>query len=927
MVDIYNFEKYFQVPWQCLPPPTSNQHKHTKLGETAPHPNHTSLATSETFVLTIIFYVKHTALALPTAPLNGPQLLKPGAVSKAAATAQTRYQLEIAGLSNETINAFNDMRGEPAEHGDDDTAWVDYGDTEIEPLPENMNHNETITHAIRDFVDHLWGYHKHHDGCTWQHQLQSINANWAPLIPTLVNTYLTWNSLQFGISLQPQCPTAPELSFTIHIVDIFTALVSEGFLGNAPHNSLIAISLLLADTFDLYLTILHEIERRVQTVLNHDTPNWQVLNACPPCSYELDDEPPLKYSCMYVMDGGNSAKHMVTIGDRQCGDTHIYAESDYLLSCVFVDHFANEVQSRSTLDGPDDHPIIPKAEEDDSVVSSAQVIAEDCSRNWKAAADDDKKKMWAIFDETSIFIAACRHGSMLWYANIIKSVKYPLAIVAKILDVIGEHTLGAYDIGCPAFMEKQSHLCIDAFHGYAHNYICQTQHHPLGIEGAGLEDFGVAESIFSASNALASVIRYASPYHRHVFLDLFFKQWDEDKYSNLGTMLLNNYWQAQQVISTETIMLREAMSSLGIQEEDLMNWRSEEIQYFQTLGKEPEWDVHAIVYVELLQQMQELESQASVSFARFVSSALDNYQFSAPSQTNFYSVNLSQTPKLEMQRHYATERLASIQHNVISMEPKLSIANWWSPLSAEYQETLTYMTLCKYHKALDNIQHLVVQRLFKLQRLNVSRTAIQNAVKKYNEAASELRPPWPPLEWSKVSHFSFLDEFNLLHETCQDICNKPWTKPAVRETMRQHLHIQRAKKEIVYCNIEVRHLQTAIVVENEEFTCVLAALDAANSLIFVAVKEHSICRHRINSQLLSCINQTHSLPGFSRDKSCGVRKGTSSDRAPSTVAPAQGDSEQPQSDDSEEDAFDEDDGVERDIGILVEYLSDLALHP
>ncbi|KAG2351418.1 hypothetical protein BDR07DRAFT_1236916, partial [Suillus spraguei] len=114
------------------------------------------------------------------------------------------------------------------------------------------------------------------------------------------------------------------------------------------------------------------------------------------------------------------------------------------------------------------------------------------------------KKMWAIFDETGIFITACRHGSMLWYANMIKSgelVKYPLAIVAKILDVIGERTLGAYDIGCrfastvhasslgPAFMEKQSCLCVDAFHGYAHNYVCQTQHHPLGIEGAGLEDF------------------------------------------------------------------------------------------------------------------------------------------------------------------------------------------------------------------------------------------------------------------------------------------------------------------------------------------------------------------------------------------------------------------------------------------------------
>jgi hypothetical protein len=137
--------------------------------------------------------------------------------------------------------------------------------------------------------------------------------------------------------------------------------------------------------------------------------------------------------------------------------------------------------------------------------------------------------------------------------------------------------------------------------------MCQTQHHPLSIEGTGLEDFGVAERIFSASNALAPVIRYASAYRRHVFLDLFFKQWDEDKYANLGTMLLNNYRQALQIISSETVALEEAKTSLGIQDSDLVNWRAEEIQYFQTLGKEPEWDAHAVVYVELLQQMQALE--------------------------------------------------------------------------------------------------------------------------------------------------------------------------------------------------------------------------------------------------------------------------------------------------------------------------------
>jgi hypothetical protein len=153
--------------------------------------------------------------------------------------------------------------------------------------------------------------------------------------------------------------------------------------------------------------------------IGHDIPNWRALNACAPCSYELNGEPPLKFTRMYVMDGGNSAKRMMGIGDRQCGDTRVYTESDYKLPRTFVDCFTNEVlQSHSAHqhDRPDDD-VISDAEED---VPRAH-IAEDCSKNWKAAADDDKKRMWAIFDETGIFVAACRHGFILWYADMIKS--------------------------------------------------------------------------------------------------------------------------------------------------------------------------------------------------------------------------------------------------------------------------------------------------------------------------------------------------------------------------------------------------------------------------------------------------------------------------------------------------------------------------
>lgn len=60
--------------------------------------------------------------------------------------------------------------------------------------------------------------------------------------------------------------------------------------------------------YDVYLEILRHVDSRVDAVLGHDTENWQMLNACAPCLYKLQDEPPLKYSMLVTMDGNQSLK-------------------------------------------------------------------------------------------------------------------------------------------------------------------------------------------------------------------------------------------------------------------------------------------------------------------------------------------------------------------------------------------------------------------------------------------------------------------------------------------------------------------------------------------------------------------------------------------------------------------------------------------
>ena len=122
----------------------------------------------------------------------------------------------------------------------------------------------------------------------------------------------------------------------------------------------------------------------------------------------------------------------------------------------------------------------------------------------------------------------------------------------------------------------------------------------------GLEDLETLERIFSASNQLGGVTRYMSRYRRRVFIDLFFQQWDADKYANIGNMLHNNYVQALKIIQDEEPALYHAKQSLNIDEGDLERWHDEEVDYFKTLGKEPEYDIYRVTYVELLQKYREI---------------------------------------------------------------------------------------------------------------------------------------------------------------------------------------------------------------------------------------------------------------------------------------------------------------------------------
>ncbi|KAF8066021.1 hypothetical protein FPV67DRAFT_1499112 [Lyophyllum atratum] len=892
-----------------------------------------------------------------------------------------------------------------------------------------------MIYDLRDIVTSRWKSRWYTDHRTWKARRQNLRENWAPLMNSLADAYLTWRKK----SVTPDIPSpstdhvfSGEYDFTIQVIDIYglassvtvprsadslspaVALVEAGYLSSTPNAPTLAISLQtlelfrvirlhrasfsveafakvichfysqpyrrryrtgLSDAFDIYLAIRRIIDQRVAQFLEMDSPNYRVLNACPACNYEVEGEPVLRFRRMWVHDGNNSLKRCAGIGDREVSDTRLFeSSSDYYLPRDYVDQYAHEVKARrinashahddedQVDEGIDDGEADPTDGDHDSPPSG-------CTENWKAAAADEKKKMWAVFEESGIFASACRHGFILWITDMVRSgelAKYPLAMVAKALEVLGDRQLSGYDIGCEfektvtnsslgrQFKQQECRCCVNAFHGYSHNYLCQIHNHPNCIEGMGIEDLETMERVFSSSNSLASLTRYMSAYRRQIFIDLFFRQWDAIKYENLANMLHQNYIQSLKIIETNTVDVEQVLQLKNLTEDDIRAFIDDERIFFQSLGKEPEDDLHAIAYVELLDELRAIEVKLDDASSRFRLQTPHDYSFVSPELS--YANGLSETRRADTARRHLTESRDKIHLEVMQLEDRMNIVTRWTPTSPEYQKTAQYIANRRYERALDNLQRLVIKRLFELHKLNLSQTGyrmrshiakslqsrsktIRTAVKQYNTCAAPLGRP--TLDWSKVSHYSFLDEFNLLRDTRNNVQEKPWADPVTRETMRKYQRLQRAKEEIIRCNVEIRRLHTSIVDELHAFNSIMESLMDGLNPLSGEISDFIRRRQQVNENLLARISQTHALRGFTGDPSPGVRKGSTPATPPITHPSQAGsdlDHDDPRPskkskpndpaddlDDEEDDAAEMfDDETLGDLGGLVEFFTSLS---
>lgn len=135
---------------------------------------------------------------------------------------------------------------------------------------------------------------------------------------------------------------------------------------------------------------------------------------------------------------------MKALGGRQASDHCVFGNSDYLLSRDYVNQYAHEVTSRrqhpnvtgsqqpppgssaaphagSTTEASDDAANgvedrefeTPDNDEGDPTDNHEKDVVADhgadvsCVMNWKAAANNDKKKTLGVYDEAGVFLTAC----------------------------------------------------------------------------------------------------------------------------------------------------------------------------------------------------------------------------------------------------------------------------------------------------------------------------------------------------------------------------------------------------------------------------------------------------------------------------------------------------------------------------------------
>ncbi|KAJ7764195.1 hypothetical protein DFH07DRAFT_867309 [Mycena maculata] len=650
-------------------------------------------------------------------------------------------------------------------------------------------------------------------------------------------------------------PDQPGFAFPIRLFEIYRQLhrvcprfsldaLSKALthLHHGPRKS--SLRDLLMNAYDAYLAVLRGVEARSRVALGR-TGNWYMDNVCAPCLYKTVNEPYLKFSWLGAMDGNNSLK--------------------------WVDAILRTGTSRA----------------DDRISQHDRWVTPEQVDLFKDEVSESQKKMFALFAVSGIFLTVCRHGHVVVMCDMIRSgelMKYPLAMIKRLLDRYGKDIGLGYDIMCAFF---KTLLCsslgsrvvamrlqgvVPAFHGHAHNHACQVGWHPLYVDGVGLEDFEECERTFLRSNHLAGITRLCQRFHRQQALDEHFDFHDLDKHASPGNFIYQNYRQAIEKISLNRSYLNALEQRLHTTDKDYEDALLAEQKYFKDLRSEPVDVADMVDYIELLLKLHTQFDDAEVAKTEF--RRLDHH---------IIHDGYTRTEIARVRTRYRTtyDKYIATLEEVCRYEEVHNISERWTPASKEYRDALVVASERRYKKC--------VRRLFETTKLGMSGVAykmreklskalktraeaIRKALNRYNDAAAALNPPRPRLTWHSIINSASLPEFDWLRETRQDIRALPWAQSAVREAMVLYFGIKRANEEKVRLNVEICRLITFMVDDHTDYYRTIARTIIPNPPLARELQRQWAFHTRINTSIAARLELTARLHGFTGSLEGGNRQ-------------------------------------------------------
>ncbi|KAG2365365.1 hypothetical protein BDR07DRAFT_1246041, partial [Suillus spraguei] len=195
-----------------------------------------------------------------------------------------------------------------------------------------------------------------------------------------------------------------------------------------------------------------------------------------------------------------------------------------------------------------------------------------------------------------------------------------------------------------------------------------------------------------------------------------------------------------------------------------------------------------------------------------------------------------------------------------------------------------------YHKAVSDVERLVVMRLLELTKMQMNglgyklrtqistalktrATAIRNAIQRYNKYAALLNPPRAPLQWEQIVEYSFLAEFDLLRDSDSNIQAKRWASPTYRNASAQYFELQRAKEEVRHLDVEIGRLLTKICDDRLKYPAAIKKLEESNPFLAGELTRRWQYLNSVNARHLWHLRKTCSLPGYSGPVHAGLRLG------------------------------------------------------